>query len=59
MVHLVTFEEPIKGSKLKRTWVCVIGGIEFSGGNKECLKQKAIQMLKDEIQRLEKEFLLY
>lgn len=55
MYHLVTFEQPIRGSKLHRVWVCVIGGIEFSGENKKELRQKAIQILKDEIVRLEKE----
>jgi len=49
---LVTFEKP---SKLWKKWVCVIGGIEFSGENREELRKRAIQMLKDEIVRLQKE----
>ena len=49
---LVTFEQPIKGSKLRRKWVCIICG-EFTGESHEELKQKAIKMLKDEIKTLE------
>lgn len=49
---LVIFEKP---SKLWKKWVCVIGGIEFSGNDKEELRARAIQMLKDEIERLERE----
>lgn len=47
---LVTFERATK-DKL----VCCIGGIEFSGDSKEELRQKAIKLLENEIERLRKE----
>ncbi len=54
--RIVTFESPIKSSKLRKYWVCVIGGIEFSGENKLELMEKAIQVLKCELAKLEVEY---
>lgn len=51
--RLVTFEKPIPRSKI---WVCIVGGWEFSGENKLELMEKAIQMLKCELSRLEIEY---
>jgi hypothetical protein len=47
---LVTFERPMFGRKDR--WVCVIGGIEFSGETEEELRHRAIKMLEGELKRL-------